>query len=224
MNPVFQTNPIATVHGINDAYTQDELLRQIKDPVLDPRIPIEQAIDNLPLEGGVVRLGSYTYFSRGTITVDRNNVSIIGNSRTLISNTLTTGTILHVTGSDFGLSDVRLYDNSTSYAITVTGDRARITNVIFEDVGGMLQTDGSDHLVFKCCRSDTVDPATYLVELKASNYATVMGNIINGGSTGIYADDSSTRSIYVGNNCPNGISYKGASNTNAGNIGTVTVR
>ena len=224
MNPVFQTTALTTVHGINDAYTQDEVLRQIKDPVLDPRIPLEQAIDNLPLEGGVVRLGSHTYFCSGTITVDRNNVSIIGNTRTLISNTLTTGTILNVTGDDFSLSDVRLYDLSTAYAITVTGDRARITNVIFESVGGMIQTDGSSYLVFKCCRSDTVD-STYLVELKASSYATIIGNIIIGGSTGIYADDTSSRSIFVGNNSPTGISYKGSlSNTNAGNIGTVTVR
>jgi len=218
----FSTIGISSVYGINDAYTQDEILRQIEDPVLDPRIPIEQAVSNLPLDGGVVRLGSHTYYCNGTVPIARNNVSILGNSRTLITNTLSTGTLLNVTGDDFTISNVRLFDASTAYAIKISGERAKVTDVVFENVGGLVEVDGSDYFLMKCCRTVTANPATYLVELKASSFAIIMGNITIGGS--IYADDPTSRSTFVGNVCPSGISYKGGTNSNAGNVGTVTVR
>ena len=202
----------------------DEVSNRSTETILPRGACLQEAIARLPMEGGVIRLGAYDYYVSSAISLTRDNVSIIGNGRSRIKHSGSAGTIFRVVANGFRLERVRLFGTgSTAYALSLAGNNMYIKDVAFEDVGACVTGSNCESLVIEGCRSDTVDPVNYLINLSNCDRATVIGNNLYDSTTRsvvIYATDTSGHGTYVGNIGNGDISYKGSmNNANAGNAG-----
>tara|TARA_B100000809_G_scaffold234106_1_gene251321 strand:- start:3071 stop:3793 length:723 start_codon:yes stop_codon:yes gene_type:complete len=191
-------------------------------PTITPKCSLQRAYLSTAADGGRITLSEGIYELRGTLTITRQNFSIVSTSpgKTIIRRSASTsGAMIEVTetATGFRLVGVSLQDISatnTDPTILIKAESSVVKDCHFLDYDTGILVDATAGVKIFCNRFDqSTGRAAYCVYLRDADDVIVSMNDVHHADVAnpaIYADDNSERVSAVGNTTPgaNMISYK----------------